>query len=147
MDIDYGKVCVEILDAQRESYRRERRQEEKVREVFHSFRSLLSNIEHQSSGVITALLEHTEEIYIKNDLMAKLNLSVSVNNKTVSLHMVIFVPADEAEHPKISFVHNSDGEFSSEYSEDNILKINKKTIEELKFLLSTSDRVLKSDHE
>jgi hypothetical protein len=142
MDIDYGKVCEGFLDSQRESRRRESRQEEKFRVVVNGIISLLANIDLQGRREIITEVENTEGSYIKNELTAKLKLSVAVNNKAVSLCILILVPEDEVKHPNISFVHNSDVEYSSEYSENNVLKINRKIIEELRFLLSSSDRVI-----
>lgn len=136
MDINYMQVCQDLLGAQRESYRRETRQETRLGEIDRRLRILASAISSQRPTEILAGCGIQESKYDNNVLNATIIFEISVSQKSVSLYINISVPEDESVEPKLSY-ENVDGVTKllnyGEFSEVMI-------IDELRSLLSRSDK-------
>lgn len=140
MDIDYMQVCQELLEAQRQSYIRERRQETKYDEIDRRFRLLASSISFPRRTEIQADCQPQELKYDNNVLNARIKFEIAVSQKMVSLDINISVPEDEAVDPELTF-ENVDGvAMSLNYSEFSEVMI----IDELRSLLSRSNKMMLS---
>lgn len=136
MDIDYMQACQDLLGAQRESSRRERRQETRLVEIDRRLSTLASAISSQRPTEIRAGCGIQESKYDNNVLKATIIFEIEVSQKSVSLYINISVPEDEAVDPELTF-ENVDGVVMSlNYSEFSEVVI----INELRSLLSRSDK-------
>lgn len=136
MDIDYMQVCQELLEAQRQSYIRERRQEKKYDEIDRRFSLLASSISFQRPTEIQVYCRTQELKYENNVLYATITFEIMVHQKSVSLYIKVSVPEDESVEPKLSF-GNVDGDtILLDYSEVSEAMI----IDKMLSLLSRSDK-------
>jgi hypothetical protein len=138
MNIDYKEVRLGLLDAQRESYRRERRQETKFDEINRRFMTLASAISSPHPTEILAGCGTQELKYENNVLKATIKFEIHLPQKSVSIDIQISVPEGEAVDPELRFVNIGGHAITLSCNKDSEEMI----IEELRCLMMRSDKMI-----